>query len=58
MEELVRNAIASRLEFTVVERSVDAYEHAVEASVDDPGLVITGSHFTLGEIYGHLGIAF
>jgi len=56
MEELVRNAIAYRLEFTVIEKSTDAYEHAVELSGDDSSLVITGSHYTLGEIYGYLGI--
>ncbi|MBU1318021.1 MAG: bifunctional folylpolyglutamate synthase/dihydrofolate synthase [candidate division Zixibacteria bacterium] len=57
MEELVRNAIAFGLEFAVIEKSIEAYELAVERSGDDPNIVITGSHYTLGEIYAYLGIA-
>jgi len=55
-EELVYNAIAHRLQFTVVERPAEAYQHATKISEPDDYIVITGSHFTLGEVYAHLGV--
>jgi dihydrofolate synthase/folylpolyglutamate synthase len=56
IEELVRHAISHRLEFTVIESSGKAYEHAISLAGPDDYVVITGSHFTLGEVYRHLGV--
>ncbi len=56
IEELVHNAITHRLEFTVIEDSRRAYRHAIELAEPDDYVVITGSHYTLGEIYGDIGI--
>jgi dihydrofolate synthase/folylpolyglutamate synthase len=56
MEELVYNAISHGLEFTVIEDSRQAYRHAIDAVRPDDYVIVTGSHFTLGEVYGHLGV--
>ena len=56
IEELVFNAISHRLEFTVIEDSAEAFEHSVDIADRNRYIVVTGSHFTLGEVYRHLGV--
>lgn len=56
IEELVYHAISHRLNFTVIESSEKAYEHAISLAGPDDYVLITGSHFTLGEVYRHLGV--
>lgn len=56
VEELVGNAISHRLEFTVIEDSKEAFRHAIDITDPTDNVIVTGSHFTLGEVYRHLGI--
>ncbi len=56
MEELVQNAIAGRIEFAVVEDAVMAFGVAEKEAVDDDYFIVTGSHFTVGEIFRSRGV--
>ncbi|HDS01024.1 MAG TPA: bifunctional folylpolyglutamate synthase/dihydrofolate synthase [candidate division Zixibacteria bacterium] len=49
-EVLAREAIESRLNFKLIPNVIDAYKFARELVSDNEILLVTGSHFTLGEI--------
>nr|NIP44106.1 hypothetical protein [candidate division Zixibacteria bacterium]NIR67057.1 hypothetical protein [candidate division Zixibacteria bacterium]NIS15645.1 hypothetical protein [candidate division Zixibacteria bacterium]NIS48468.1 hypothetical protein [candidate division Zixibacteria bacterium]NIT52153.1 hypothetical protein [candidate division Zixibacteria bacterium] len=49
-EVLAREAIESRLNFKLITNVLEAYKFARELVKDDDILLVTGSHFTLGEI--------
>jgi len=56
MEELVHQAVAHGLEFTVIESCAEAFEHAVSLEAEDRHIIVTGSHFTVGEVFQAIGV--
>jgi dihydrofolate synthase/folylpolyglutamate synthase len=56
MEELVQRAIANRMEFTVIEDAAAACDSAEREAANDGCFVVTGSHFTVGEVFRSRGI--
>jgi len=54
LEEIVGNAIAAKIDFTVVDDVASAFDSALSEMDKDDYLVVTGSHFTLGEVYRHI----
>jgi len=55
IEEIVSNAISHNLKFTVIENVAGAFDSAIENVASNDYLIVTGSHFTLGEVYSHIG---
>jgi dihydrofolate synthase/folylpolyglutamate synthase len=56
VEELVRNAIEYRLRFDVIEDCASAYRTAITELESGVNCVVTGSHFTVGEVFRDVGI--
>ncbi len=57
IEEIVSNAISHNLKFMVIEDVSDAFDHARTRVAGDDYMIVTGSHFTLGEVYAHIEFA-